>query len=376
MNDPQPVLVFLCVLPGLYALVALGVFSFARKAGKDPLERKLGMVLKMYLGLLAFNWAGRTGSMWAPESMLGVNVVMWATFLLVPVLLYHYVHIITRNQGEQEFSKWHYLFPLILFTGILGWFIQAPSGVILQSLYPALPLPAGYEYFGGIMHSKQHVQIGYVLVYNTLVLLRIFRYRKEAVNYSAETDKNTLDWLLLFAVLALVQLVCLVIPLNFSSGNTLVYWWAGLTGTLYFVQLPLLAFYTVKRKYVIMSGLSAVEPEDAKRPHSQKVTRRKFEEYMRIRKPYLQADLKITDLCGQLHTNRSYLSNFINTTYGMSFSQFINNCRLRELDLLLQKLPVHTLHNNIDLIFKAGFGSYDSYRRAKKMHEKETTLLS
>ncbi len=94
---------------------------------------------------------------------------------------------------------------------------------------------------------------------------------------------------------------------------------------------------------------------------------------MRTEKPYLNPNLKITDMMGYLKTNRTYLSAFINKEYGVNFSSFINMYRLEELDKLLAN-PKYTSYNNLYLITLAGFGSYDSYLRAKKQQIKGSVL--
>ena len=86
---------------------------------------------------------------------------------------------------------------------------------------------------------------------------------------------------------------------------------------------------------------------------------------MRDEKPYLKPELKISDLTGGLQTNRTYLSTFINRTYGMNFNAYINDCRLREMESLLAD-STYAGECMTELAIRAGFGCYHSYRRAKK----------
>jgi YesN/AraC family two-component response regulator len=62
-----------------------------------------------------------------------------------------------------------------------------------------------------------------------------------------------------------------------------------------------------------------------------KLTRKQFEKYMQNARPYLKSDLKITDLVSDLQINRTYISSFINSEYGMNFSNYINTLRLMSL---------------------------------------------
>ncbi|MCS3102171.1 hypothetical protein NXW38_25100 [Bacteroides ovatus] len=68
--------------------------------------------------------------------------------------------------------------------------------------------------------------------------------------------------------------------------------------------------------------------------------RKKFEKYIYEHRPYLNPDLRITDLMQAFHTNRTYISRFINREYGMNFSRYINMLRLREMEALRNDLTL------------------------------------
>ena len=89
-----------------------------------------------------------------------------------------------------------------------------------------------------------------------------------------------------------------------------------------------------------------------------------FERYFKKNKPYLNPYLTLSDLTDPLQTNRTYLSNFINRTYGMNFNRYLNVCRLHEMDRLLSMYG--NRHKTPEsLCTLAGFGSYRSYLKAK-----------
>ena len=78
---------------------------------------------------------------------------------------------------------------------------------------------------------------------------------------------------------------------------------------------------------------------------------------------YLNKDLTIWELAQQLNTNRSYLSQMINTDYGQNFSTFVNSYRARHAANLQQSHPELSQADIADL---SGFGSVKSWRRAEK----------
>ena len=90
-----------------------------------------------------------------------------------------------------------------------------------------------------------------------------------------------------------------------------------------------------------------------------------FERYFRKNKPYLNPNLTITDLIEPLQCNRTYLSKFVNRTYGMNFNNYINHCRLNEMERLLAA-PGNRDKTPASLYAQAGFGSYRNYLSAKK----------
>ncbi|EKB05846.1 hypothetical protein [Myroides odoratus] len=93
---------------------------------------------------------------------------------------------------------------------------------------------------------------------------------------------------------------------------------------------------------------------------------------MKNKKPYLDPQLKITDLLADLTTNRTYLSLFINKTYNMNFSQFINKCRYDEYLELKSSFADIDQENEVDLILSSGFRSYESFKRTQTNYYKET----
>jgi AraC-like DNA-binding protein len=96
-----------------------------------------------------------------------------------------------------------------------------------------------------------------------------------------------------------------------------------------------------------------------------KINREDFTAYMEKRKPYIKHDLKITELAAHLNTNRTYLSRFINIAFSMNFNSYINLCRLREMERLLN-LPDKEERSVAQLAMQAGFATVRNYTRAKR----------
>ncbi|MCS2297611.1 hypothetical protein [Bacteroides ovatus] len=103
---------------------------------------------------------------------------------------------------------------------------------------------------------------------------------------------------------------------------------------------------------------------------SGRINGKKFEKYIYEHRPYLNPDLRITDLMQAFHTNRTYISRFINREYGMNFSRYINMLRLREMEALRNDPACSRLPEE-ERACLAGFSNFRSYQRVKRMAEKE-----
>jgi AraC-like DNA-binding protein len=87
---------------------------------------------------------------------------------------------------------------------------------------------------------------------------------------------------------------------------------------------------------------------------------RVLESWMEQQKPYLRQDFQLMDLREILPMNRTYLSQFINDSYGCTFYQFVNRYRIEEAKHLLRKSPERKLE---DIADACGFSSRISFTR-------------
>ena len=346
------------------------------------MDMELRKPLTAYFLTVAVNWTFAMLLLFAPAVVAGLNGLVYSLLLLVQVFLYHYLYILTADTGEKPFTFWHYILPVVIFVGLTLWAVQVPPEARMASI--AVPAQSGdsglytcnlslndpsLAWNNAAVRSKPLVRTLYSLIYSILAVRRILRYRRRIVNFSADTENTSLGWLLFTIALAFPLFLTPVIVALASPYKALVTFLGAFPSIILFIQLPVLCYYTVTHRYVLLMQTDATDTDSGTEITTGKIERQQLEEFMTSSKPYLKADLKITDLAGPLKTNRNYLSSFINTTYGMNFSQFINGYRLRELDALRADGKYIRL-DNLELIHKAGFGSYHAYYRAKKQQDK------
>lgn len=85
-------------------------------------------------------------------------------------------------------------------------------------------------------------------------------------------------------------------------------------------------------------------------------------ELMENEQPFLNSNLKITDVAAMLHTNRTYVSNCINNQRNCSFMQFINTYRVT----YAQKLMKETDKKMPEIWLTSGFANETSFFRTFK----------
>ena len=75
---------------------------------------------------------------------------------------------------------------------------------------------------------------------------------------------------------------------------------------------------------------------------------------------YLRTDLRLKDVAASLHTNSSYVSESINTMCGKTFSQFVNELRVRHAQELMRQQPDMKM---VAITSASGFTSETSFFR-------------
>ena len=77
---------------------------------------------------------------------------------------------------------------------------------------------------------------------------------------------------------------------------------------------------------------------------------------------YLNANLTLQDLATMMHTNRTYLSQYLRDSVGQSFYDYINRLRIEKKSIsMMREHPEYTLEY---IAQQSGFGSISTFRRA------------
>lgn len=83
--------------------------------------------------------------------------------------------------------------------------------------------------------------------------------------------------------------------------------------------------------------------------------------YFESEKPYLDADLKIADVCKRIYTNKTYVSRALNHGMSKNFNQFVNYYRVKEACEIFIGEPIISLPELCD---RCGFKNLSSFSNA------------
>lgn len=386
MDNIAPGLLLFMLTPAVSASLALYILFYFFRQQTEPVYVKLRNIILVYLVIVIINRMLIVLLLCDLKSIRMLHGVFYCSLLLETVTLSHFIYILTRNPNKRKFSILHYIFPLSLLVVITLWswlltkedFVLATNGRYLPDIggiyHAFFKSGSSMLAFSILIWSKPPVYLLYNLIYGSLVIWHIIQYRKNIADYTAEADKTNTSWLMMLLILIIPSILIPVI--NYMTHQKVFVFglWIVFHSIFLMFLIPLICYQTVKGRYIIMGDIPEEmthEKNTVLDKHTNKISKEEFETYLETQKPYLKPDLKITDIVKELGTNRTYLSEFINQTYQMNFSRFMNKYRLRELEHLMRDYSDKTEEKKMELILKAGFGSYDSYRRSRMHHSRE-----
>lgn len=317
-------------------------------------------LLVLYYVTVAINWIGTLFYLFNYAAFLYTGPFLYLSILFTMVVFYQFVFTLTKTDKNEKFPYAHYLLPFILFLALGIWSLFIPYDVQYFLIESRDKHVDAYKWYSILFTSKLPVRMVYTLLYTTLCFYRLFRYRKAVINYSADEERSSLQWLYIFFFLSFAMVPLSLTPLFIPRQNLFSNFAPAIPIAFLILQHVILCYNMIMKNYVIIYPAN-----DEEYGIWNKIDKKHFEKYIQTKKPYLNSKLKISDITADLHTNRNYLSSFINSTYNMNFNRYINICRLKELDRMQQDQD-YTDYSEVELVSAAGFSNYRGYLRIKK----------
>jgi len=334
-------------------------------------------VLMAYFLTVMVNLAQIVSLNFNPEIYIWTTWLGLLTYGFAQIFFYWLVFELTKTEPKELFSAYHFILPVVLAGVLLALLLVNKSIEPLVNLVNGDEKVATKGYLVLFMSNIYVSKLLFGVVYLGFSIARLLKYNRFIRNYSANEEKASLRWLWF---LLLISVIAMPFPLIwiFSKGKMEVSLGAIVTYSLillyFYVYLTLhvmrkdrfrVVFLPEKEIDVTVTPVMHSNREDPSVSKKSVLKKTLFEDYIVQEKPYLNQDLRITDLVDVFHVNRTYISSFINLEYNMNFSTYINNHRMVEYRRLC-KLPEYLNKSKQELVEMAGFNSYRSFLRIQK----------
>lgn len=298
---------------------------------------------------------------------VSINFLFYCILLLVQVLSYHLLFMLARTDKAARFPRFHYIPPLLFGAAFMIWMLSTPQ----------ITTTDGYIRFLSVM---PWIVLTFGITYAVLTFVLIHRYYSVITverNPFPDPRKRAAD----LSTLGLSSLVGTAALLFLNPGNNGISWMVLLTAAFIVWQYLFVTYNIIRRRLRFSAGgqknderstaLSVIK--NGNRTEKSKnsdipLMKRRFEAYMKNEKPYLDPHFKMSVVVEKLGVNRTYVSRFINETYGMNFSRYVNGLRLSELRRL-SKSPSNTGAKPRELAVRAGFANTKHYLRAVRVEQ-------
>jgi len=310
-----------------------------------------------------------------PEVYVYAVSIYYLAHLLVFPLYYIYVRLLSI---DHHFSlKQHYKYLLVPF----GLFLLYTSGVFFMTkaehvdfIYDTLI--KGESVKGVFLYQKIVyfvIRIVFIIqgvVYMTLSILAVKHNQKNVVNFYSNTEDDSLhkvQWL--NVTVSITMGTCIIMEILGKENFTGHDFFLLAPSAILTVMLFCIGWLGNSQRAVLLTdneskhattGENTEKGEETKFHHIRikNCLKKLFEE----EQIYLNKDLTIWELARMTNTNRSYLSQIINSEYGQHFSAFVNSYRARHAENLRQSHPELSQASIAEM---SGFGSVKSWKRAQ-----------
>lgn len=348
---------------GITCCVIVGLGLFFRD-GKKRSNSKA--ILLLLLLTIVINWACINMLHYVPGSISPMLPLMYLSVLFNPILFYRFIYVSTSTGLENRPFAKHYLLPLLAFVCIMSWTIGAYHHWHMDKITSEARRLEILELIGAASMIRWVFAFGYFIP----GIIRVRRHYKLMAKGCYPCVWVRHFWLYTLILLFIAQIIFPFTAASLQMGERIdQYYGAFLTviSLLIVVQNVILTYRVMSRNDEALDEEPDYSPPSSSGRHYGQAAdfRDSLEDYMAEQKPYLNPGLRITDMIRPLQTNRTYLSSFINETYGINFCSFVNSYRLAEYDALCNDERNHGITKN-ELVLRVGFSNYKAYQRARK----------
>lgn len=200
----------------------------------------------------------------------------------------------------------------------------------------------------------------------------ISRYNSKIANFYSNLNNKTILWVktLLYSLVltSVMSIIFMIIGRTQFMDSTVL---LLIPSSVFSILLFFIGLQGYMQNHTVVD-LVVEENMDAEKNNHKiynlDMLKRKLLKLFSEKKPYRNPELKITQISEELLTNRTYVSNLINSEFLCSFSDFVNNYRVAEAKELLADSSYN--NHSLESISEAvGFGSLNTFIRVFKQTE-------
>ncbi len=310
----------------------------AIRAIKQPINYYLVVALLLNVGIYGIELT-------IVDTMLGYNITNILQVMIGPVLFLY----VQRFIGEQHSPRYalHAIAPLL------------NIGVLVYTFYPTEEMLIFYDETLSALHMFLNAIV--LVSYMTLMLVRYFKMKWQL----GKAGGHRLQWV---GALASVYIGFTALSFFYSFIYNMedVPNWVWLITTLFSTLLLIFIGVQAYRFGILKTTRIPLEHNEVQARWMSLFER--LDKAVKAECWFQDAQLKTEDLAKKMNTNSRYISRAVNTGYGDSVTNYLNDLRL---ELFKEKLKnARNSHFNIDaLAMECGFNSKSSFNRFFKLRE-------
>ncbi len=289
-------------------------------------------------------------------------------FAAAPLLYLFIASVVRKDFRFKPLQALHFL-PALFLTGLVFFRYHVQSIATMRRIVEA----------GGPFSDPEYLAVNIAffvqwLAYGLACFALLRSYRSSLKDYLSTIEPWSLSWLnfLLTAVLITRSLEGVEYGLWYVTQDVRV------VPLYYAAQVVFLVFLTVLffRAIEIAPAFRGIVETIAPKPKYEKTLlaeaqrteyARAVETFMAAEKPFLDPLLSLGDLSKKVRIPSHYLSQVINSHFGMNFFDFINSYRIREAQRLLGD-KADGRRTVLDVLLESGFNSKSVFNTAFKKH--------
>jgi len=198
-----------------------------------------------------------------------------------------------------------------------------------------------------------------LLIRYSITFRKYYRsYQEKMDNFFSVQSSNLLTWVKTAYYVAMS--IGIVVLVSLYLGETFVM----LSNVLYIIYFFYFGIHFLNYASIFEEIETAIvsDSKDMIEDKSLKISFSQLEQAVKeweMKKSYTESGITIEQVAGEIKTNRTYLSNYLNTYKGFTFNEWINQLRIEEAKNLLitnPRLPVSQIGVMIGLPDKSNFG--------------------